>query len=32
MLDVIIEVCMSIADVFVDIWLNKIVSRFKKKK
>ena len=32
MLDVIIEICADIAEIFVDIWVNKIVGRFKKKK
>ena len=32
MVDVIIEICASIAEFFVDLWLNKIMGRFKKKK
>ena len=32
MLDLIIEICADIAEIFVDNWVNKIASRFKKKK
>ncbi len=32
MVDVIIEICASVAEFFVDLWLNKIMGRFKKKK
>ncbi len=32
MIDFIIEVVTTIADFFVDLWLNKIGGRFKKKK
>ncbi len=32
MIDFIIEIAMTIADFFMDLWLDKIVGRFKKKK
>ena len=32
MIDFIIEFCADVADVFVDLWLNRIVDRFTKKK
>ncbi len=32
MMDFIIEVFESIAEVFVDIWLNKIAGKFRKRK
>ena len=31
-INVIIEICMDIVEVFVDLWTNKIVGRFTKKK
>lgn len=32
MIDFIIEICTGIADFFLDLWLDKIVGRFKKKR
>ncbi len=32
MIDFIIDVFMDIADFFLELWLNKIAGRFKKKK
>ena len=31
MLDVLIEIVAAIADVFVDSWINRVISRFAKK-
>ena len=31
MFDFIIDILGDIADVFADLWINKIVSKFKKK-
>ncbi len=32
MIDFIIDIFMDIADFFLELWLNKIGGRFKKKK
>ena len=32
MIDFLIELCVDIGEFFVEIWVNKIVGRFRKKK
>lgn len=32
MIDFVIDLCTEIAGFFLDLWVNKIVGRFKKKK
>ena len=32
MIDFVIEMFFDIAEVFVDLWINKIIAKFKRKK
>ena len=32
MIDFLIEICTDVADFFLELWVNKIAGRFKKRK
>ena len=32
MIDFLIELCVDVGELFVEIWVNKIAGRFRKKK